>query len=136
MSEFKARIWRDPVQRRNYNKLLSDLFMLLLLGAIYKYLLDPAYKEFKKGMDERDPFSNAIVEVLYKGSNSTIDDFKGPYAIVDWASNSRGIPFVSIPMNAIQSLSDFVFGDKSAVSIMKGYVPFVKSFKDTFNAID
>lgn len=75
--------------------------MLLLLGAIYKLVLTPAYKEFKKGMEDRDPISNAVVEVLYKGGESTIDDFKGPYAIVDWMSNSRGIPFVSIPMNAI-----------------------------------
>ena len=135
-AEFMDRIWKDPIQRRNFNKLLSDLFMLLLLGAIYKLVLTPAYKEFKKGMKDRDPISNAVVEVLYKGGESTIDDFKGPYAIVDWASNSRGVPFVSIPMNAIQSLSGFVFGDKTAVSIMKGYIPFVKSFKDTLNAVD
>ena len=70
---FKDYIWADPMQRKNIEKLFSDLLALILFGTIFGVALTPEYKEFKKGMKERDFLTNACVELLYKSSSRSYD---------------------------------------------------------------
>ena len=78
---FKEDIWLDPVQRKNLDKLFSDFLAGMLFVLIYKLALDPAYKDFKKGMKERDVITNATVELLYKSSSRSYDGFEGLYNV-------------------------------------------------------
>lgn len=136
LGEFRSKILTNPMQVRNLKKLFSDLFMWLLLGTLYKFAFDPLYKDFKKTMKDRNIACNSIVEAVFKGGKSTIDDYKGPYSIIDWSSETKGIPFISVTMSALQGLGQIVFGDKTLLAVTKGYIPFVKSFRDSFGALD
>jgi len=71
---------------------MAELLAWLIFGTIYKCVLTPGFKEFKKGMKERDILTNAITELIYKSSSSSYDSFKGLYNIIDFVGNADGTP--------------------------------------------
>ena len=92
---FKEDIWLDPVQRKNLDKLFSDLLAWLIFSMIYGLALDPAYKDFKKGMKERDVVTNGVVELLYKSSSRSYDGFIGVYNVFEYLGENTNPPVYS-----------------------------------------
>lgn len=86
MEGFKEEWLKDPVQRKNMGKLLSDLLAMLLFGALFKYALSPAHKEFikeaKSNPDKYNPALYAIENILYNSSSRSYDGFKGAANII------------------------------------------------------
>lgn len=88
-------IWLDPVQRKNLDKLFTDLLAGLLFSMIYGLALNPAYKDFKKGMKDRDVITNAVVELLYKSSSRSYDGFRGVYNVIEYLGENTNPPVYS-----------------------------------------
>lgn len=134
-AEFLEKIWSDPIQRHNLNKLLSDLLMSLFFFAIYKFAFDPAYKEFQKEMKEHpekfNPVTYAFVEAIYKGGEQSTDDMLGPASLLSWLGRSQNPAMYSLPITATKDLSQWAFGDKTFGMLMSDYMPFIKNFRDT-----
>jgi hypothetical protein len=42
----------NDVAKANMRKLISDILMSFLLAALFKFAVDPAYKQYKKGMKD------------------------------------------------------------------------------------
>jgi hypothetical protein len=89
---FDKDILNDPQQMKNLKKLLSDLLTWLIFGSIYKYALTPGYQEFKKGMKDRDMFTNVAVEILYKSSSRSYDGFRGVYNVWEYLGENTNPP--------------------------------------------
>jgi hypothetical protein len=81
-------IWQDPMQQMNIRRAITDLLVALLLGALFKYVITPAYKEHKKNDDGTKVMANAVIEILYKGSSTCFDEFKGPAPILEYVSDN------------------------------------------------
>lgn len=62
---------------------------------IYGLVLNPAYKDFKKGMKERDVLTNGIVELLYKSSSRSYDGFRGVYNVFEYLGENTNPPVYS-----------------------------------------
>lgn len=92
---FKEDIWLNPVQRKNLDKLFSDLLAWLIFSMIYGLVLNSAYKDFKKGMKERDVLTNGIVELLYKSSSRSYDGFRGVYNVFEYLGENTNPPVYS-----------------------------------------
>lgn len=81
-------LYNDPMQQMNLRRAFSDLLVALILGLLFKFVITPAYKEHKKNDDGKNIAANAILEVMYKGTSTCFDEFKGPWPIIDYVSNN------------------------------------------------
>lgn len=139
-AEFLEKIWSDPIQRRNINKLLSDALMSFLFLLMYKLVFSPAYKEFEKEMknnpDKFNPVTAGFVEALYKGGEQSTDDMLGPISLFSWLGRSQNPAMHSISITIVKDLGQFVFGDKTFGMLMSDYMPFIKNFKDTKEIVE
>lgn len=68
--------------------MLTDMLIWLLLTALFKYALTPAYKEHKAKGDGEEVIANALLELTYKAGSSCYDSFSGPLAVLDFFGNS------------------------------------------------
>ena len=133
---FKDYIWADPMQRKNIEKLFSDLLALILFGTIFGAALTPAYKEFKKGMKERDFLTNACVELLYKSSSRSYDGFMGVYNIYQFLGENTNPPIWSQNMKLMKETGSVLLGRRSVTDALNGNVAVFKTFQDSWRAYD
>ena len=131
---FKEDIWLNPVQRKNLDKLFSDLLAWLIFSMIYGLALNPAYKDFKKGMKERDVLTNGIVELLYKSSSRSYDGFRGVYNVFEYLGENTNPPVYSQNIKLLKELVSVLIGNRSLSDALNGNVAVFKTFQDTQRA--
>lgn len=131
---FKEDVWLDPVQRKNLDKLFSDLLAWLIFAMIYGLALDPAYKSFKKGMKERNVITNGIVELLYKSSSKSYDGFKGIYNVFHYLGENTNPPIYSQNIKLLKGVCSALVGKRSVSDVLNGNVAVFRVFQDTWRA--
>lgn len=131
---FQEDIWLDPVQRKNLDKLFTDLLAWLLFSMIYGLALNPAYKDFKKGMKDRDVITNAAVELLYKSSSRSYDGFRGVYNAIEYLGENTNPPVYSQNIKLLKEIGSVLIGNRSLSDALNGNVAVFKTFQDTQRA--
>lgn len=121
----------DPVARANMLKLCSDVLMWLLLSGLFKFLLDPAYKEHKKSAQDNPILVNLVTEILYKSSSRAYDQYKGPINVIQHFGENSNPPFYSIPYQVISEAASAIVGEKSWKYLLFDNTGLTRSFKDT-----
>ena len=134
--EFMQNIWLDPVQRKNLDKLFTDLLAWLVFALIYGLILNPAYKEFKKGMKERDVITNGVVELLYKSSSRSYDGFRGVYNVFEYLGENTNPPVYTQNFKLLKELGSMLIGNKSFTDALNGNIAVFRTFQDTWRAYD
>lgn len=99
------------MQMRNWRRILSDALVAMLLYWLFEELINPAYKEHKKTGDGKDVLTNAAIELLYKGSSSSFEEFKGPLPILDYVMNNTSPASVKWGTKVYNDIEGFLFGD-------------------------
>lgn len=136
MEGFKEEWLKDPVQRKNMGKLLSDLLAMLLFGALFKYALSPAHKEFikeaKSNPDKYNPALYAIENILYTSSSRSYDGFKGAANIIQYLGENTNPPIYSFQVKLAKDLGKTVFGDKTFSDLILGNVAMFRTFQSTY----
>lgn len=127
-------IWLDPVQRKNLDKFFTDLLAGLLFSMIYGLALNPAYKDFKKGMKDRDVITNAVVELLYKSSSRSYDGFRGVYNAIEYLGENTNPPVYSQNIKLLKEIGSVLIGNRSFSDALNGNVAVFKTFQDTQRA--
>ena len=61
---FNNSVLKNKYDRENLNKLVMDLLIWLIMGLLFKFILDPSYKDYKKDMKDRPVFENMMVELV------------------------------------------------------------------------
>lgn len=128
--KLKEYLKSDPHERANLRKLLSDLLMSLFYLLLYKYS-NPAYKEFKKNMQDNPVLLNATVEVLYGGLSRAGDQNNGPLNIVTFLGENMNPPVYSQPTQLFGDLARSVFGEREWKYTMANFSGLTRSFRDT-----
>ena len=123
---------QNDINRRNFNKLFSDIFMMLLYGAIFKLALDPAYAEHKKSANGRNVISNALTELTYKGWHNSWDNFFGPFSVIDYVGNSTNPATYKLPTKVFNDLYKLATGDQTLMGTTMGAQAFTRAFRDTY----
>lgn len=131
---FKEDIWLDPVQRKNLDKLFSDFLAWLIFSQLYMWALSPAYKEFKKGMKERDVMTNAVVELLYKSSSRSYDGFRGVYNVWEYLGENTNPPIYTQNIKLLKEAGSVLFGSRTFSDALNGNIAIFKTFQDTQRA--
>lgn len=128
--ELKKYLESDPHERANLRKLLSDVLMSLLYLLLYKYT-NPAYKEFKKNMQDNPVLVNATVEVLYGGLSRAGDQNNGPLNIVTFLGENMNPPVYTQPVQLIGNVTKSVFGEREWKYTIANFSGLTRSFRDT-----
>ena len=125
-------IWHDPMQRMNLRRAITDLLVALLLGLLFKQVFDPAYKEHKKNDNGNNIAGNAILEILYKGSSSCFDEFKGPLPILDYVTNDTNPATFQWLSKSTSDMYKWITGSKSLSDTILKSQALPKAFQDTY----
>lgn len=133
-SNFKSEIWNNPKQRKNLEKLFSDLIMALLLGLLFKMAITPAYNDFKKHPKEHGAVEAGLAYLMYNSSSRSFDGFLGPVNVLTHIGNNSNPPFYQLPVKIADDLGNALFGNKTWDSVMTGNVAIFKSFQGAINA--
>lgn len=96
---------------RNWRRIRSDALVAMLLYWLFEELINPAYKEHKKTGDGKDVLTNTAIELLYKGSSSSFEEFKGPFPILDYVMNNTSPASVKWGAKVYKDIGGFLFGD-------------------------
>lgn len=131
-SGLKKNILNDPMQWRNWKRLLSDAIIASLLYWLFEELVNPAYKEHKKSGDGQDILTNAAIELLYKGSSSSFEEFKGPLPIFDYVMNNTSPAAVKWGAKTWHDIEGFLFGDTTIGELITKSQALPRSLQDTY----
>ena len=128
----KQNILSNPMQMRNWRRILSDALVAMLLHWLFEELINPAYKEHKKTGDGKDVLTNAVIELLYKGSSSSFEEFKGPLPILDYVMNNTSPASVKWGAKVYNDIGGFLFGDTTFGELVTKSQALPRSLQDTY----
>lgn len=128
----KENIINNPMQMRNLKRIGSDLLVALLLYWLFEEVVNPAYKEHKKKGDGKDVLTNAAIELLYKGSSSSFEEFKGPLPILDYIMNNTSPASVKWGAKVYKDIGGFLFGDTTFGELVTKSQALPRSLQDTY----
>lgn len=128
----KENIINSPMQMRNLKRIGSDLLVALLLYWLFDEVVSPAYKEHKKKGDGKDILTNTAIELLYKGSSSSFEEFKGPLPILDYLMNNTSPASVKWGVKVYKDIGGFLFGDTTFGELVTKSQALPRSLQDTY----
>lgn len=131
VSEARKYLTSDPIAKANMLKLTSDLLMWLLLSSLFKFLLDPAYKEHKKTAADNPILVNLVTEIVYKSSSRAYDQYKGLINVVQHFGEDSNALVYTVPQQIITEAMQALIGKKSWKYLLFDNTGFTRSFKDT-----
>lgn len=134
-NEFIFNIWKDPKERANIIKFLTDLLVSALYTTIIGTALTADYKDYKKTMDSNSPAMNAFMEATYKGLGQSTDSFLGMLNIAKLGTQISTPLTVSYYTNILSGLGSVIKGNKSLEDWLVGMTPVIRGFKDTEKAM-
>ena len=129
--EARKYLTSDPIAKANMLKLTSDLLMWLLLSSLFKFLLDPAYKEHKKTAADNPVLVNLVTEIVYKSSSRAYDQYKGLINVVQHFGEDSNALVYTVPQQIITEAMQALIGKKSWKYLLFDNTGFTRSFKDT-----
>lgn len=129
--EARKYLTSDPIAKANMLKLTSDLLMWLLLSSLFKFLLDPAYKEHKKTAADNPILVNLVTEIVYKSSSKAYDQYKGLINVVQHFGEDSNALVYTVPQQIITEAMQALIGKKSWKYLLFDNTGFTRSFKDT-----
>ena len=131
--EIKKEIILNPQELKNFRKLFSDIFMWLLIGSLYAYVVDPWYEDLKKNRDHKDFLCNTFEDVVYKGTASSYDGFRGPWNVIDSFGNNMNPPAYKVTTKMATDSVKTVFGDKTFGQLITQNAPLLRSFRTAYD---
>lgn len=130
-NSMRAYLKADAHESANMRKLLSDILMYLLFYGLFQLAITPAYKDYKKTMDENPVIVNLTTEILYKSTSRAYDQYKGPINVIQFFGENMNPPTYSQPTQLLKTTAQTIFGDKSFKYLLFDSSGLTRSFKDT-----
>ena len=132
MQTLKTEIYDSPMQWRNMKRLITDFLMSVLLAALVRELLKPAYEEHKKEGEGKDLMTNIAIELLYKGSASSFEEMRGPLPIIEYIMGNTKPAAFQWGSRALEDAYDLIVGDKTFGQWALGMQALTRSFQDSY----
>ena len=107
-----------------FSSLLAALFALL-----FKFVLDPAYAETKKGYRDMNMLSIVMSELIYRSFNPATDSFYGPLNIIKYLGEGMDPPIYNVPTKFVSDAWKTAFGNKTVGQFITGNFAFARVMK-------
>lgn len=111
-----------------FSSLLAALFALL-----FKFVLDPAYAETKKGYRDMNMLSIVMSELIYRSFNPATDSFYGPLNIIKYLGEGMDPPIYNVPTKFVSDAWKTAFGNKTVGQFITGNFAFARVMKQAAN---
>lgn len=128
---FKKNIWKYRCNRENLRKFGWDALMASLFASLFGFVFTPMYEEHKKNKDSDNLLADGFIELIYKAGRSSYDGFLGPIAMYDYVVNNVEPSAANVSTKLISDLYQTAIGNKGFKNFVFGYVPVLRTFKDT-----
>lgn len=134
MEFMKEYIKANPHEQANLRKLISDILMMLLMTLLFKGILQPKYKDFKKTMKDRPLLANLVTEIIYKGGSKSYDQYAGPLNVLQFFGENMNPPYYTANIKLINDCMRAIFGDKEWNTVLTGNIALFRNGKDSITA--
>lgn len=133
INEINKEILNNPEELKNFKKLLSDIFINLFLSGLFEFVVDPTYKDLVKNRNKKELLVNSLEDILYKGTASSYDGFKGPLNIIQTYGNNNP-PAYKVTTKMMTDITKTVIGKKTLGQLLTQNVPVLRSFRTAYEA--
>lgn len=113
IDEINKEIIKNPEELKNFKKLFSDIFITLFMASLFHWVITPAYNELKKNRPHDDFLMNSFEDIVYKGTASSYDGFKGPINIITTYGENMNPPAYKVTTKMVTDVLKTTFGDKT-----------------------
>lgn len=96
-------------------------------------MLDPAYKETKKGYKDMATVGIILNELAYKSFGPATDSFYGPLNIIKYLGEGTDPPIYNVPTKFISDAWKIAFGNKTVGQFVTGNFAFARIMKAVAN---
>lgn len=118
----------NSLKHAGASSLLAALFALL-----FKLILDPAYKETKKGYKDMAIVGIILNELAYKSFDPATDSFYGPLNVIKYLGEGTDPPIYNVPTKFISDAWKVAFGNKTVGQFVTGNFAFARIMKAAAN---
>lgn len=129
--EFKKNVLDYKCNRDNFRKLATELLFLAILSALFGFVFTPMYDDHKKRKDMDNILQDALVELLFKAGANSFEGFMGPVAVANYILNNVEPSAANVSVKVTTDLWKVLLGDKTLTAFTYGYLPVMRTFKDT-----
>ena len=129
---FKQNIWNNPIQKANLKKLLSDLLMALIVAGLFGTALTGAYESYKKSADPENVLTNAVAEIVFKGSKGASSSVAGPFGAIDYVTNQTNPAALKTTFRIYDDTWKMFSGKRSIPETIFGSQATLRSIQDSF----
>lgn len=135
VDEINKEIIKNPEELKNFKKLLfSDILVTLFMASLFHWGITPAYNELKKNRPHDDFLMNSFEDIVYKGTASSYDGFKGPVNIVTTYGENMNPPAYKVTTKMVTDVFKTTFGDKTLGQLLTQNIPLLRSFRHAYDA--
>jgi hypothetical protein len=100
---------------------------------LFKFILDPAYAETKKGYKDMNALAIVMNELMFRPLDPATDSFFGPWNIVKYVGEGIDPPIYKVPVKATADAIKTVFGDKTLGQFVTGNFAFARIMRQVAN---
>lgn len=128
----KENIIYNPIQKANLDKLLSDLLMALLVSILMGGAVGALYKKHKDNTEPNNIIANSFAEIVFKGTHGATDSLSGPFATINYLSNSTNPAALKTTFRVYNDMWKLVSGQRSLGDTVFGSQALLRSIQDSY----
>lgn len=111
---------------------ISSLLAILFL-ILFKFVLDPAYAETKKGYKDMSTMAIVMSELTFKPIKPATDSLYGPVNIIQYLGENTDPPIYNVPTKFIADSYKTILGDKTVGQLITGNFALARIGKQAAN---
>ena len=95
-------------------QLLITGALAALFSLLFKFILDPAYEETKKGFKDMEQINILLTELAYRPLKPATDSLYGIYNVIEYLGEGTDPPIYNVPTKFVSDAWKTAFGNKTA----------------------
>ena len=126
-------ITEDPNTMNSIRQLFITGFMAVIFALLFKFVIDPAYQETKKGYKDMQAINILMSEMLFRPLKPATDSLSGIYNVYEYLGEGMDPPIYNVPTKFIADAWKTAFGEKTAAQLITGNFAFAGIAKQVAN---
>lgn len=128
-------ITEDPNTLNSMKQLLITGALAALFSLLFKFILDPAYEETKKGFKDMEQINILLTELAYRPLKPATDSLYGIYNVIEYLGEGTDPPIYNVPTKFVSDAWKTAFGNKTAEQFITGNFAFARVLKPIANVL-
>lgn len=123
----------DPNTLNSMKQLIITMILAALFTSLFKFILDPAYKEAKSAYKDMNNIEILLTELAYRPLKPATDSLYGIYNVIEYLGEGTDPPIYNVPTKFIADAWKTAFGDKTTGQFITGNFAFARIMKQIAN---